>query len=375
MRAVHGILMPMKGGFNRFLRTEFAPPRYLSFPAAGIDVSASGIKIACLKERTHGLELSEYADVPLPEGAIVGGEIMNGETVVAALKEIARKHGIRNANITLPEARSYLFEADVTGKTAKEWRTGVEQHLDEHVPIPPAEVIFDIVPLGTPSETTHVAGVGVARRVVELALSVFDEAGIRVNAIEGETFALPRALLPHGDNETILIIDLGKTTTKLAVVSHRIPVFATTLDIGGHALTVAVQKYFNVSEEEAKKVKAERGLVASDDNQEYLAAMLSTVSVIREEIVKRLEYWQSRAQAGTPHEPVTRAVLVGGNATVRGLPEYLETSLKVPVELGDVFTNLAKRDDWLPPVDYMESLAYATAIGLALREYVPHHAD
>ncbi len=361
----------MEGVFKRFLRAEFAAPKYLSLPTAGIDISSSGIKIACLTEKAHGLELTNYGEEALPEGAIVGGEITDSTAIVAVLKEIARKYGVRTANITLPEARSYLFEADVSGKTPKEWRTGVEQHLDEYVPLPPAEVIFDIVPMLATAESVHVAGVGVARRVVDLALSVFDDAGIRVRTVEGETFAVPRALLPHGDTETVLIIDVGKTTTKLVIVSRRIPIFATTLDIGGHALTVAVQKYFNVSEEEAKKVKAERGLVAGDENAEYLAAMLSTVSVIREEIVKRLEYWQGRATAGTAHEAVTRAILVGGNATVRGLPEYLETSLKVPVELGDVFTNLAKRSDWLPPVDYMESLAYATAIGLALREYVP----
>jgi Tfp pilus assembly PilM family ATPase len=98
--------------------------------------------------------------------------------------------------------------------------------------------------------------------------------------------------------------------------------------------------------------------------------MLTTVSVIREEIVRRLDYWQSRAGQIPAHEPVTRAILVGGNATVRGLPEYLGAALKIPVELGDVFKNLASRDAWLPGVDYMESLAYGTAVGLALREYV-----
>ncbi|MDB5189143.1 MAG: Type pilus assembly protein PilM [Parcubacteria group bacterium] len=361
----------MKGALNRFLRVEFAPPRYLSMPTAGIDISSSGIKIACLTERMHGLELTSYAEESLPEGAIVGGEIIETAAVIDMLRSLAKKHGIKTANITLPEARSYLFEADVEGKHGSEWRTAVEQHLDEYVPLPPAEVMFDIVPTFRTGTTTHVVGVGTARRVVDLALSVFDDAGIRVRSVEGETFAAPRALLPHGDTETVLIIDIGKTTTKLVVVTRRIPIFATTLDIGGHALTLAVQKYFGVTEEEAKKVKAERGLVTGDENAEYLAAMLSTVSVIREEIVKRLEYWQSRAVAGTAHEPVTRAILVGGNATLRGLPEYLETALKIPVELGDVFANLAKRDDWLPPVDYMQSLAYATAIGLALREYVP----
>lgn len=359
----------MKGTFQQFLRLEFAPPRYLSQPTAGIDISASGIKVAFLKERTHGLELGKFGEEPLPVGSIVGGEIVDSAAVVTALRVLAKKHGVTTANITLPEARSYLFEADVVGKSSKEWRTAIEQHLDEYVPLPPAEVIFDAVPVLQTAESTHVAGVGVARRAVDLAISVFDEAGIRVRSVEGEMFGVPRAVLPTGNTETLLIIDIGRTTTKLVIVVSRIPIFATTLEVGGQALTDAVQKYFGVSEEEAKKIKAERGLVAGDDNAEYVAAMLSTVSVIREEIVKRLEYWQSRAVVGTPHEPVTRAVLIGGNATLRGLPEYLETSLKIPVELGDVFTNLAKHDDWLPPIDYTESLAYATAIGLALREY------
>ena len=169
------------------------------------------------------------------------------------------------------------------------------------------------------------------------------------------------ALLPHGDTETVLIIDIGKTTTKLLIASSRIPRFTTTLEVGGHALTLAVQKHFGVTEEEAKRVKAEKGLVVGAENEEYLTAMLSTVSVIRDEIIRRLDYWQTRAGSVAAHAPVTRAILVGGNATLRGLPEYLGASLKIPVELGDVFRNFAPRGEWLPPVDYTESLAYATA--------------
>ncbi len=272
---------------------------------------------------------------------------------------------MRFANIALPESRSYLFEAEIAGSDPRGWRTAIEQRLDEYVPLPPAEVAFDVVPAG---DTTAI-GVAYAHRVIEESLSAFDEANIRVRSIENEMFAMPRALLKEGDPDTVLIIDIGRTTTKLAVVSNRIPRFATTLDIGGHALTLAVQKHFGVSEEEAKRVKAEKGIVSTEANSEYLQAMLSTVSVIREEIARRLEYWQSRAEAGPKHEPVTRAILIGGNATIRGLPEYLETTLKIPVSLGDVFVNLAPRDAWLPPLDYLESLAYSTAIGLALREH------
>lgn len=352
---------------SRLARIEFPPPAYLALPTAGIDISASGVKMVLLKERLHGLELGAYAEERLPDGAVSGGEIVDKAQVVKVLRELSKKHRFRYANIALSESRGYLFEASVPGSTKDEMRTAAEQRIDEYVPLPPAETIFDIAPLKKMEGETQVVGVGYAHRVVDELLMVIEEAGIRVRAMEGETFALARALLPHGDDETVLIIDIGRTTTKLMVVTGRMPRYTTTLDIGGHALTLAVQKYFGVSEEEAKKVKAEKGLMGgADGSEEYVAAMLSTLSAVREEIARRLEYWQGR---GT--DQVTRVILVGGNATVRGLPEYLETSLKLPVTLGDVFTNMAAKDDWLPPLEYMESLAYGTAIGLALREYVP----
>ncbi|HVW71538.1 MAG TPA: pilus assembly protein PilM [Candidatus Paceibacterota bacterium] len=354
----------------RFITVNLAPPRALTLPTAGIDVSASSIKLVMLREGLYGLELATAKEARLPEGAFTSADINDIGAVAKGISTLARTEGADLANIALPESRTYLFETDVTGATPEEWSIALEQHLDEYVPLPPSEVAYDFMAAGKTGEQTHLVAVGYARRVIEQSLQAFDEAGIGIRAIESELFSIPRAVLKQGDPSTVLIIDIGRTTTKLIVVANRIPRYATTLDIGGHALTVAVQKHFGVTEEEAKRVKADRGLVANDGNDEYLAAMLSTVSAIREEIARRLDYWQTRGVAGSGHEPVSRAIIVGGNATVKGLPEYLAAGLKIPVELGDVFTNFASRDRWLPPIDYTESLAYATAIGLALRQYV-----
>lgn len=359
----------MSSVLSRFVRVEFAPPHYLAPAAAGIDVSTSGIKAVVLKETLNGLELARYSEEPFAPGVITGGEISDRASMAKSLAVITKRLGIRRASIALPESRGYLFETDVEGESVDDWRVAIEGRLDEYVPLPPAEVAFDIVPLSQEGKKARVVGIGYARRVVEESLAAFDEAGIEVGAIESETFALPRALMKRGNKETILMIDIGKTTTKLSIATNGIPRFVTTLDVGGHALTSAIVKYFGVSEEEAKRVKTERGIVPGAGNEEYIAAMLSTVSVIREEISKRFEYWQTHADESAMHNPVTRAVLVGGNATVLGLPEYLEASLKVPVELGDVFCDFSPREKWLPPLEYTESLAYGTAIGLALRSY------
>ncbi len=357
------------------LRSAFAPPRYLALPLAGIDVSTSGVKAVQLSESSYGLTLASYDQIQYAAGAFTDGEITDHATVAKTIRDVAKRTRLDSANAALPESKSYLFESAVVSGSKADRRTEVEQHLDELIPLPPQDAAFDIVDAGLDEKgDTLVAGIGFARRVVDETLAVFDEAGVAVRALEGETFAMARALLPHGDESTTLIIDVGKTTTKLAIVQARIPRFAATIGIGGHALTLAVQKHFGVTETEARKVKAERGIVPAPGNEDYLAAMLSTVSAIRDEIARHLEYWQSHAAHASAHEPVTQAILAGGNASVRGLPEYLEGSLRIPVATGDVFTNLASRDHWLPDLDYNESLAYATAIGLALRDYRGNHA-
>jgi len=357
----------------RLARIELAPPSYLSMPAGGIDISTSGVKVAVLEERIDGIFLTHFGETLLPQGAVTGGEISDPVLVGEAITGLAHKNHIQFAHVALSESRSYLFEASLEGDhinaTDEELHTITEQHLDEHIPLPPNEVVFGIIPVSRTSDRTVVAGVGYARRVIDESLSVLDSIGLVTKAVESETFSMARALMPRDSTETVLIIDIGKTTTKLMVVTGQVPRFGTTLEIGGDALTQAVMKHFNVSEEEAKKIKAEKGLVSGEEQDEYIATMVSTVSAIREEIKGRLDYWQTTADKDASHEPVTRAILIGGNATVRGLPEYFETALTIPVGLGDVFTNLASRDLWIPPLDYMESLAYATAIGLALRDY------
>jgi type IV pilus assembly protein PilM len=361
--------------FSERSRTAFAPPQYLALPLSGVDVSTSGVKAVRLAESANGFILERSAQVRLPLGVYTDGEIIDRETMVGALADATRAAGISAANVALPEPKSYLFETLAQGSKKEEWRVSVEQRLDELVPLPPPETSFDLVAVGQGKQDgTLVAGIGFARRVVDDTLAVFDQARIGVRALEGETFAMARALLPTGDSSTALLIDVGKTTTKMAIVTNRIPRFATTIGIGGHALTLAVQKHFGVTEPEARKVKAERGIVPAPGNEDYLAAMLSTVSAIRDEISRRLEYWQEKEALSGAHEPVSHAILAGGNASVRGLPEYLEGTLKIPVVAGDVFTNLASRDSWIPTLDYTESFAYATAIGLALRDSATSYA-
>ncbi len=359
---------------SRLFRVELAPPAYLAQKAAGVDISMSGIKFVTLKETRAGLVLDSCGERHLPPGVFVNGDIVEPAVLTKELSLMAKEFNIRAANVSLPEAKSYLFDAQVptdTGvpQTKESWRVAVEQHLEEYVPLPPREVTFDLAPFPGNAHPGMVAGVGYAHRVIDETVAAVSAAGIAVQSLEPEMYALARAVIPAESTETVLIADIGKTTTKLVVTEGRIPRFATTLAIGGHALTLAVQKHFGVSEADARRIKVTRGLSGGEDGDEYVAALLGTAAALKEEIARRLDYWQTHVTTTPGLSPIARVSLVGGNASLAGLPEYLSAGLGMPVALADVFRNFAPRTAWLPPLEYSESLAYGSAIGLALREY------
>ena len=299
----------MPSVFRKKIHSLFVPPRYLADSFSGIDISTSSVKAVRLSESGEGLLLTTYAEERLPPGAVVDGEIINSDAVAEKLAAVAKATGIFATNIALPESK-------------------------------------------TPQEQT-----------VEAVLSVCDQAKIEVRAIEEESRATARALFRKGDASTVMIVDIGRATTKLIIISGHTPQFSKTVSIGGHSLTLAVQKYFGVTEQEAREIKSEQGIISSLENKDCVAAMLQTASALRKEISNCLDSWQHEAHK---RDPISRIILVGGNASLRGLPEYFEEELQIPVVTGDVFTHFASRDSWIPQLNHNESLAYATAIGLAL---------
>jgi len=90
-----------------------------------------------------------------------------------------------------------------------------------------------------------------------------------------------------------------------------------------------------------------------------------------EQIKRYLSYYQTHAS----HEHllpdgkgVAKILLCGGGANLKGLPEFLNTYFKIPVEIGNPWINILPE----PQKEVLElplekSLSYATALGLALR--------
>ncbi len=166
-----------------------------------------------------------------------------------------------------------------------------------------------------------------------------------------------------------LVADFGRARTGFAVLKHSIPIFTSTVEIGGDSITRAVEKELSLTGGAIEEFKNEQGLLAaSGPKSAGVEAIIGTASALAGEVVRHYNYWDTRRnERGERMTPVGRVVLVGGSSNLRGLPDYIAGRVQAPVSLGDIWQRVTSFDDYIPPIDNRVSLEYATAVGLALR--------
>ncbi len=137
--------------------------------------------------------------------------------------------------------------------------------------------------------------------------------------------ALARAVIKNNDPETYMILDLKENQTDIYIVSNGTVMFASDLGVGASdvlSLCNQISKYFlrwhthNIEEDRA--------------------------------LIKKI-------------------IICGDMPDPAGLVGYLSVSIKHPVELANVWTNILDIEKHVPGMTFSQSLSFAVAIGFALK--------
>lgn len=343
------------------------PPAALAPLAFGVDISSGSVKCASFVRRGAGLAAGAYAEMSLPDGAFQSGELEKPDAVTEIVRSLRLKHRMRAAHASLSEKKAFLYQV-IAPPQQRTLREAVEFDLEAHVPLPPAEIIFDFEVVRRSSQGTILAVTAYARRIVEQYLDAFARAGVQLRSLEIESHALARAVVPGADRGgVVMVVDMGRATTRIAVVDHGVVSYTATLELGGDSLTAALMKKFSIDMAQAEQMKNERGFLMGKDNADVVEAVIGSVSVIRDELVRHLEYWNRPQNDAILRTPIEKIIVSGGNANMRGLPEYFSDALQIPVVPGAVWHKAFSLNEYIPAMPYNESLEYAPAIGLALK--------
>lgn len=346
----------------------FPPPQFLQMPAVGIDISDASMRFVELVEKRKGFVVGRFGERAVPRGVIESGEVKKPAELRAIFSEIKKTYNLEFVSVSLPEEKAYLFELRLPTMKYDNVRGAIELVLEEHVPIKAEEALFDYDIVKEEDSFINVSVSVVSQSLVEGYLEAFSGTGMTPVAFEIEAHSAARSIVPSGDNGTFMIVDFGKTRTGISIISEGFVQFTSTVSIGGGSLTDAIAKNLKISYDEAEKIKRERGTIQGDMNADLSLALMSTMSVMRDEINKHQSYWQEHADDYGKKRPVIQKIyLCGGDSNLAGFIEYLSSGLSSPVELANAMINVNTLEEYIPEISFNDSLRYATAIGLALR--------
>lgn len=349
-------------------------PSFLSLPGFGVDISDTSLKYIQLipTSRRHArYRIGQWGEVEIPSGVLQQGEIVDPGQLAKVLQEFRVRTGAEFIRVSLPEERAYIFETSVKKRVStSEMRSLLEFRLEENVPIPSRDVLFDYLVEEADTKTNSVGVVvaAYARHTITQYHDACIAAGLLPTIFEVEAQAMARAVVPNDAAGATMMVDFGKTRTGIGIVVGGTLRFTSTIDIGGMQLSAAMRKVLgDKSEAELTSLKNSEGLVRRLESASVHEALLPIVSVIRDELLQRMRYWHSHNELH-PKRRITNIILCGGSANLKGLPEYCSESLGIPTTRANVWSNVLDFNETIPPIDIYHSFGYATAIGLALRD-------
>lgn len=353
----------------------------------GVDIGSSAIKVVQLR-REHGIaKLETYGEIALgPYAGRAIGQVVTLKTdqLVQALVDVMREANVtsKTGGISIPFTSSLVTMIRMPALPQKQLEKMIPLEARKYIPVPVNEVSLDwfILPErdeemlpehGENAQTvlqkkhasappqTNVLLVAIHNDVLNQYQSIVNQAKLDVDFYEIEIFSSIRAIVGQTIS-SIGVLDIGAAKTKLYVVEYGIIKMSHLINQGAQDLTLSLSRALGLSVERAEEEKRLAGL-ETDDASAKEALRLPLDRILSE--VNRVFLSYERKH----NRNISRVILTGGGAVLKGLLPLAKEKLETDVVLGDPF---AKTDAPAFLEDILKQVGpeFSVAVGLALRK-------
>jgi len=309
----------------------------------GVDISASGIKLVELARGKNGYEISAYAYVSLPEGAIVENSIAQPQAVSDALRQAVAVAGTSSRDVALAVSGNAVIIKTITLPVMSELELEgqIEFEADQHVPYDIEDVSLDFFIQGASlddPEQMDVVLVACKREIIEQYQQVMEEAGLRAACIDCAVFAIENAAemcqlvpggtaddaqLPEQGSEATMLVNIGATMMNINVCIAGRMGFVRDQFFGGQHLSEAIAQTQALSMAAAEQLKVEQfDAIQPAALQEFYMGLTS-------ELTRSLDFYN----ASRGSYPVGSVCLTGGTALLPNIADELTRALDMPVRV------------------------------------------
>ena len=319
-----------------------------------------------------GYRLEGYAIAPLPKDAMVDGNIGSLDHAIEAMRFAWKLLGSREKRVAmaLPSASVITKRVMMSSLlTEDEMEAQVEAEANQYIPFPLDEVNIDFQILGSAGPNTEDVSVLIAaarKEKIEDRLAVAEGAGLKALVMDVESYAteavynLIATQLPDtGKNQTVMMVDIGATTTHVNVLHNNQSVYTREQTFGGNQLTQEIQRRFGLSADEAEMAKRKGGLPESYESEvlEPFMQLLAT------EVARAIQFFVNSTQ----FTRVDHVVLAGGCASITAIDLMVQDRTQVNTIVANPFGSMSTNPKLKSQQIASDAPALLIACGLAMR--------
>jgi type IV pilus assembly protein PilM len=332
----------------------------------GLDIGTSAVRLVEL----HGSApkvLVKYAYAPLEGNIALSDSKADQQKLAQSISELITQARVttRNVAVGIPSSRVFTTVADIDRLPGNDLAKAIRYEADSLIPTPLAESKIDWALLGdSPIDKTkqEILLSSVPNNFVEGRLDLLESIGLNVIAFEPDNLAMARALVAPEATEAMLLLDVGRKSTDLAVMLGGAPHLTRSIPTGVEAIIRSATQNLNIDEKQAEQFVFKFGLSQDKLEGQVFQAISTTVDILTTEVEKSINFFQMRYH----DQKIERLIVTGGASVVPEFPLYLANKFGINVEIGNAWRNVTfsrDRQDELLSV----SNQFGVAVGLAER--------
>jgi type IV pilus assembly protein PilM len=361
----------------------------------GLDISDISVKLIQFYRLDGKKNVQAYSDYTMSKAIFSGDKIQDPNALVKTIRSAiaSPKFGkvtTKQVVASIPETKSFVRVIQMPALSEAEAVEAVPWEAEAYIPLPISQVYLDWVVLSPTLPSLDLGGeaqtsgkkmtvliTAAPKDYVDSLVKVLKDAGLQPVALEVESQATARSLMSK-TQEAVLIVDIDTVRTSLIISDHGTLQFTSSFAIAGDVFTDAIAKSLGIDREVAERLKREVGIDEEAEHGTVKQALRSPLNNLIEEIKNTIRFFEEHSSGSSK---ISRLVLCGGSSKLKHLPSFLHQKLShqtdnahplrslldLKIELGNPWANVLAKGQ-TPPLSRDDSLSFATAIGLGLRE-------
>jgi type IV pilus assembly protein PilM len=332
-----------------------------------LDIGTTSVRVVQLKQNGDSWSLVKYGSAPVDIKVATSDAPEDQRRLGEVITNLLTQAGITTRNVVagIPSNKTFATVVDLPDLPPQELASTIKYQAEQFIPMAIDEVKIDWAILGKslrdPAKI-EVLLASVANKFSEGRLDMIEGLGLNVVALEPDSLALVRSLVPLGSKDAHMLVDFADFTTDIVIVLDGAPRLVRSIPVGMQTLVKAAMQNLNIDNAQATQFILKFGLYPDRLEGQILKSLDATLEQFAAEVTKSAKFFQSRY----PNIPISSVVLSGYALNIPAYGEYIATKTGLATVAGNPWGNVKFSADLR---DSLQQLApqFAVAVGLAER--------